>query len=452
MAAFAGLGAAVALLALIKINPGVYVGCAAAFVLVRATVPAPWTRIAAAATAAVLLLLPAAVQASIADFAWVGDYIAFSTLVVGAALVVFPGLPLTVQRRYWFVMAAAAAATACIVILATMATGSSAFAILNAVLLQNLHFVRNWYIPLHHGAAGVPVAAASAIAAVAYRLSRSRPELRGYGDKAALILKAAVVIAGIVLLLFPVEWFFVILTPFCWLLLVPPRGTREIQTTARGMVGMVGAIMSLYPFPVAGHQVNIGALIPALAIPVLACDLLVFADLRSTIPLVPAGRSTFLALLAVTAAGTALTLRSVHEYWLDRPLGLPGTTWIHADPDQAADLVWVTRQLSRCKSSYSLPGMFSFSFWAGHPMPTGQNMNVTLAFIRPEQQAAIVQKLAAEPDLCIVYNPDALAFFDRGQAATDPPLLHFVKNSFTPVAQRGGYFIRRQRTPPAASP
>ena len=62
-----------------------------------------------------------------------------------------------------------------------------------------------------------------------------------------------------------------------------------------------------------------------------------------------------------------------------------------------------------------MPGLLSFAFWTGHALPTTLNINDVLAFIRPAQQKSIVEALSRRSDLCVVYNPKYLRFFDRGQ-------------------------------------
>jgi hypothetical protein len=55
-----------------------------------------------------------------------------------------------------------------------MGAGSSLHGILNAVLLQNMYFVRNWYIPLYVGGRGLSAASLSLAAAGAYCLGVTR--------------------------------------------------------------------------------------------------------------------------------------------------------------------------------------------------------------------------------------------------------------------------------------
>ena len=327
-----------------------------------------------------------------------------------------------------------------------MLAGSSAHAILDATLLQNAHFIRNWYFPLQVGPSGLLAATASVLAACAYYVSGSRPHMQDYRNLGVFGLKSGFVILGGIMLVLSPPKMFLTLVPFCWLLMVPPAGTQRQHTIARGVAGLIGAVMSLYPFPVGNYQqINIGALLPVVMVPILAYDVLTALHQREAVRRLPGWRYSFLAVTTVLVLGAAVTLRSAREYWHSVPLGLPGTSLIRAGQEQADDLRWVTAQLSSCTSSYSMPGMLSFTFWAGHSLPTALNINDVLAFISAAQQESIVQELSRQPDLCIVYNPEILQFFDRGQIQTNPPLLRYLHTDFAPTAERDGFVILKRR-------
>ena len=265
-----------------------------------------------------------------------------------------------------------------------MLAGSPGYALLNAVLLQNAHFIRNWYQPLDLGQYGLPAAAASAITAVVYFASGSRPVMQKHRSLGVLALKCMFVMLGGISILCAQPLVFPILTPFCWLLIVPPTEHQQMHPIGRSVAGLIGAIMSFYPFPVAGHQIQIGGLLPVIAMPVLARDVLTSLHERGVRRL-PALFSTFWAATFVLALGTVVTVRNALTYWHNVPLGLPGTSLIRVNPAAADDLRWVTAELSSCASSYSMPGLFSFTFWTGHALPTTLNINDVLAFIQPAQ-------------------------------------------------------------------
>jgi hypothetical protein len=446
----AGFGVAVAGLALVKINIGAFVGGGLALVLLRVTAPSLWTRIALPAVVAGLLVLPVAVQALLFDFAWVRLYCVFSTMTIAAVLLVVRTvqLPVLLRPADWWVVVAAGIFTCVAVVGGMMLAGSSAYGILDAAVLQNARFIRNWYVPLVLDWPGLLAPTVSVLAALAFPLAGQRPRMRRFHERGILVLKLAFVLLGFLLFFFP-GLLFRVLVPFCWLLMVPPAGVLPRQTTARVAGGLIGAVMSLYPFPVAGHQINIGALVPVMMIPILAHDVWAAMPSPAAGGRREASRLSALAAVILLGIGTGVTLQiaSVYwnMYWNDTPLGLRGTSLIRVDPEQAEDLRWVTAQLSSCGSWYSLPGLLSFAFWTRHALLTTQNINDALAFIPPERQERIVEALSRAPDLCVVYNPELLRFFDRGQLRGDPPLLHFILADFVQVAERHGYVILRRR-------
>ncbi len=447
-AAFVCLGAVIAGLALVKINIGVFVGGGVALALLLNTAPSAWTRIATPVVTLGLLVLPFAIEGLLWDFWWVKLYSIFSFLVIAAALLVCLATPQqTILRPAdWWILAGGAGLGGLVIVGGMMLTGTSAYAILDAVVLQNAHFLRNWYVPLQTLPIGLSSAAISVVTAVTYYVCISRPHLHYYLDPGIVILKSGFVLLGIVLLHSP-PLEFQVLVPFCWLLMVQHPGTEPPHVVSRGAGGLVGAAMSLYPFPVAGHQVNVAALMPIVMIPVLARDII--KALRRNEPVaraIAAPRFAFLVVGGVLGLGVAGTVQSAREYFRRVPLGLPGTDLIRASEQHVDDLRWVTAQLASCSSFYSIPGMWSFAFWSGHALLTTQNINDVLAFIPPAQQQIIVQIISRQSDLCVVYNPTYLQLFDRGQIRSDPPLLHYVKTALVAVAEHDGFVILRQRT------
>jgi hypothetical protein len=238
---------------------------------------------------------------------------------------------------------------------------------------------------------------------------------------------------------------FRVLVPFSWLIMVVPRSTTSHVAVLRAYVGLLGAVLSFYPFPVAGHQIDIGALIPVAMLPVLGCDVLVALRDRNA-RLFSIGRPgqlfAALVLLLFFAEGTAQSGRLYRD---NVPLDLPGTALIRLPQDQVNTLRWVVGQLGTCKSSFSMPGLLSFAFWTGHALLTPMNINHVLAFIRPDRQLVIVQALRESPGLCVVYHEHLLRLLDRGQIATDPPLLRYIRDEFVPANERAGYAILKPK-------
>jgi hypothetical protein len=447
--ALVGIGAVIVALALIKINVGVFVGLPFLIVLLRNSSNRILWTIVAPLAAILMIILPVAVESLLFSFPWVRVYCLFCFLSIAATSLVYLGAARTplMGTRSWAILVASGGVTALLIVGAMMVAGSSAFAILNAVVLQNADFVRNWYVPIRVGATGVFSATMSLLAAGAYWVSGTQPKLRPYRKHAVLMMQAIFVLAGL--------WFCFrnspihivkYLTPFCWLLLTSPDVDATPFRTARSVTVLIAATMLLYAFPVAGHQVHIVAVFPLVVLAVLARDVaLALSGHRylERVPLLswmPAGIAAL-----VFAMGGFATLGAVRTYSTGVELGLPGTSFIRVDRQRAEDLQWVSSQLLRCSASYSIPGLYSFSLWTGQSLPTTLNVNWQMNFLSWKQQEFIVDALSVEPDLCIVYDPDLLNFSDRGQAATNPPLLKFVFTDFAPSSERHGYIILRRR-------
>ena len=444
-----GIGAAASGLFLVKINFGAFVTSALVLVLLQVTEPGSLTRIGRPIVAAALLVQPLALAALLFDFDWVRIYCIFSTLVTVATLLVFLNVPAkaVLKSRDWLIIAAGGMLTGIVAVGGMLLAGSSAHAILDAVLFQSADIVRNWYLPFYTGRLGLLLAVVSVVAAAAFSLAETRPQLHRYRDPAVVLLKIGFVLCGGILFARRDDLFRA-LSPFCWLIMVGSSGIHHRHPIARGMAGLIGATMSFYPFPVAGHQIAIASLVPIMMMPILAHDLLTTFLQRNVGKFLPAwSRSGFLATTIAAVIGTAATAQAAREYRWSVPLGFPGTSLIRIHEHHAEDLRWIMAQLSACGSSYSLPESLSFAFWTNRFPVTAQHVNDVLGFIKNSRQQEIVNELAQEPDLCVVYNLANLKVLDRGQMQTDPPLLHFVLTELVPFSERDGYIILKRRIP-----
>ena len=197
--ALAGIGAAIAALTLIKINVGIFVGLPLLIVLLRKSSNQILWMILAPVAMIFLIILPVALQSLLFSFTWVRTYSLFCLLSVAATGLVIlevPGTPL-METRSWGILVASGGVTALLIVGAMMLAGSSAFGILNAVVLQNAGFVRNWYIPIHVGTSGILSATVSLLAAGAYWISGARPKLRPYRKHAILAMQSIFILAGL---------------------------------------------------------------------------------------------------------------------------------------------------------------------------------------------------------------------------------------------------------------
>jgi hypothetical protein len=431
------LATALASLALIKINFGIYVGSALVFALLCATRPAWWTRLAVAALACAMVALPFVVESFLLAFDWVRYSIVSSTCTIAAVLIMAlatrPAPRLT--GRDWAIFVATGLAAGIVIVGLMILDGSSPYAILNAVILQNFTFAKNWYIGTPVGFRGAAISILSVCACLFTRFARTDDRLSPHTDTLLTVASTIFVVSTLVSVAHAGR-IIIVLTPFCWLGLV--RAPASIGRTA---LCLLAATMSLYPFPVAGHQLNIAAL------PTLLVALLVLHDLAARD--LPAWLSPGPARVAGGAALAALlgffTIRSAGDYASAAPLQLPGTEHIRVPADRLADIRWANAALRSCRTSYTLPGQFSYGLWAKHRLVTDLNVNHQLAFLSWEQQQRIVDAMAREPDLCVLYDPTLLRFFDRGQIRTNPPLVRYILANGVEEDRRGNLILLRIR-------
>jgi hypothetical protein len=450
ISALAAISVIVAALGLIKINLGAYVAGVVGLALLRITKPATWTRLAKPIAIAGLLFLPFLVESLLSGFLWVKFYIAFSTLVIGTSVLIFQTLPRepTIRSRHWLLSVGTGSIACLIIIGGSILSGSSLPAILNAVILQNVNFIKHWYIPINLGTSGLLAAGASLFIAATYSLTMSNPGFVTRRDLGLVVFRLVYVSLGLAFmftLVRPIQ----ILTPFCWIIMIPPPTSARQHMFGRSVLGLLGAVLSLYAFPIAGDQVTIAAVPAILAVPIVGHDLVIEVQrLRLVVPLIGLRHLRALAAGALLLFGAFVTLRSAYAYLRDVPLGLPGTGLIRVDKGRAEELGWISERLAACKNSYFIPGLWSFAFWTGHPLVTGQNVNV-LAFISPAQQEAIVRELSRRSDLCVVYNPVYLRRLSRGLIETNPPLLRYIEEELLPIARHGDFVVLEPRHSPS---
>src|SRR5262249_39531593 len=101
-------------------------------------------------------------------------------------------------------------------------------------------------------------------------------------------------------------------------------------------------------------------------------------------------------------------------------------------------------QLSRCEAFYTFPGQLSFYIWTGKPNPTGLSVDDQLGLLSQEQQEHIISDLSVHSDMCVLTAPELYQFWDRGQLATDPPLLRYIESNFRPFAMEGPFTLLKR--------
>ncbi len=447
------IGAILAGLLLTKINIGAFAGLALA--LVAAPARHAWRGLGAVLAGAGMLL-PLALMLPLFRLGWAVQYWVFATATVGAALTAWVGGERegSPTRQQWTAALAAAACTAAATLAATFGLGSTPYAVLDAVVLQNGRLVRNWCLPLSFPPWALGLAVAALAAAGCLRVAFRRGPARELARLAAAWLKLAAGGGGVVLIAFmaagvqpsstPLATLFQCLMPVSFLLLVPGAG-RAAVGAGRGCLGLLTAFMVLYAFPVAGSQLAVAAVLMVCALPVLltegAAELRALRPGRLSQALQPSARARALASLLGLVVLAQLTAQAWRDWSGGRAAELPGAALIHLTQDEWSRTHWVLQRVASCPALYTFSGSMSFYFWTDRPSPTAINSNDALGLLSASQQERVVSDLARQPGLCIVSTPGQLKLFDRGQIASRPPLLRYIEDNFETIAENGPYAI-----------
>ncbi len=446
-------GATAALLALTKINVGVFFLGAAVCWLAANAAPARLARFFLWALAAGCALLPFVLMRSLFDQPWVRMY---ALVFAGAALSLTLALPRVTQPRVgapvWTAFAIAFGLVGSGVVALTLARGSSLAGLLHGVLLDPLRhpgvysFGMNWRV----GTGVLAIASLAGAALVARQQAWEHPRFR------SLVALVRVVAAAIFLCsplqLIPTSmaaWGMCYGVTLAWLFVVPLQSNRE-AAQLRGWLALVLVFQFLQGYPVAGSQINWGTF---LWVPLLALGLADAAPVLRSLALMGNGGIRRLAIAAVAGVTlfTAGQLGKIgaERFYSSQPLALPGAESLRLPDDITYDLRIITENLrAHADLLFSFPGIFSANLWSGLRPPTPANATHWFSLLRPAQQQEIVDRLEAAPRAAVLVQRDLLEFLDRQHFSTASPLRDWFVVHFQPVLKIDGYeiWLRRGRT------
>jgi hypothetical protein len=476
------LGCLVAAIALTKVNLGLFVAIAAGLVFLKAGPPARWRRFAEFSLGLFGFVLPVALMSPLFMFSWARNYALVAMASIGAALLIAHAMgPLSeIPVPIWRWAALSFTACAALIILPFYIHGTTLTALFQMTVLQHVGAARNWYHSLHISWINLlAVATSLAAAGIAYRrmpgilsgdlaagihapvfpgkagpsvMARMRSLTASIRvDDCLLALKA---LAGLTCIFQLAggrlaDVLFKYCVPFAWLVLVPTRHAAVEETrVGRTALCFLAVFVFLYAYPVAGAQVFF-ANVPAgvLAVVLLRDATLGIADSApgAFFPprLVRAGRLAGAALIA--ALFSVQLLGAYRSYEKDVSLEMPGAARLRVTPQQRAIYHFITDKVASCEALYSVPGLFSLYFWTARDSPTNLTAGNAIGLLTASQQSVIVNDLSRYTGMCIVYSPELVEYWRRGQDLTQSPLARYVRSEFAPVAEFDGYFILKRR-------
>lgn len=461
--AIAALGAAVAALALVKINVGIFALAAVALVCAVSYAPLADRRHVRAVVELGFVSLPLVLMAGELGQAWVREYAVHVSVAALAVVVVLRArevprrAPEELRRLVGGLVAVGL--TSC---LAIVGAGTSPSGLIDGLIGRPLQLSDAFSIPLELAGGIFLLDAIALVGAVAY-LHLARRASAG-GSIWTLAVPVASILIGFEMALSPLGETFPFDTTtipghqlgmlaFAWVALVPrPGGSPPAVEFARLLLPPLAVLQALHAFPVAGSQVHWSAflLVPVGAICV-GNGVRGLAQALANRP----GRRVF---ATAATVGAVLTLAFVANVTLREelrdarttydalaPLDLPGARDVRVFPEEAEVYRAVASSIeSNCRLFVTLPGLNSFYIWTGKDPPTGHNATAWTTLFSDELQREIIEEIDPIEDLCLLEN-EAIAAGWEVSGVADGPLVRYLRQGFEPVESIGGYELRRRR-------
>lgn len=439
------VGWCVGLLALTKVNLGLFFGTAIAAALL--TVPRDGLEKAARAMVHVCAVaMPFVLMRAHLTRPWAFAYASLVS-VSAAALVVATARrgvePSRPKRQLLWVGAGGLAAIFGVSILVLL-HGTTPVGLLQGWLLRVVAFGEVFDLPADVGVAGTVVAAASFGLALAHRLAIAGR----LGTRGANVLSH--VIRGLKLMLLAGIPYSVhrdptvlltVAAPLTWLVTVDT--SPAARRPPRLILGWATVMLLQWGYPVYGSQAvwSVLMLLPTMAVAghdaMARCTWL---GRRSTVLL---ARAAVPALLLVYLGVGPLSITAAYRTYRDQyPLPFPGAERIRLPADTAATYIGLVGLLRRESDTFiTMPGMGSLYFWTGRQPPTGFNATAWMTLLRDTEQQEIIAAVAGRERVLAVVNPVITRFWVGSRDIRDEPLVRYLRERFRPVARFGEFVV-----------
>lgn len=435
----ASLGSLAAAIVLTKINLGACVVLALSLTFLSMLNAGRWQRIGLWLVVAAAIAFPAILMRGRISEPWVLAFCIVETLSIGAVtlVVLSPGVPPQFRWRDGVIAVAAFVASIIVISSFVFARGTTPAAMVRWLIIwPATRFGQGWFLspPIHWLA--IPWAMIAPLAAWLFWAKKKN-------HVAITYLKAG--FAGVILLCLGIgpDWIFSLGAPFLWLVAVPP--TKPLPAAGilgRTVLAAVGVLQILYAYPVAGSQLRFATVFVILA--ALVCFWDVLGPLQEILPLryqnARWSRFAGLAVLLLGAYYAQTGWRAYRSYEALSPLQLPGSSRIHLKAGRAMGLQHIVVQArSSCTSLLTAPGMFSFNSWTGLRSPNLLTSENWMSFLTDPEQTEITRELSHDPRACVIYNPEVVNFWTRGEDTSSMPLMRFINEEFHVVTTEYGY-------------
>jgi hypothetical protein len=450
------LGALPAALLLIKVNIGIFAILATGLSLSFHTRKNGFSKTSGAAFIAASLFLPYALmrhqlanpQALVYCVLVTASIAAFSQILISS------NRAISITSRDCWIAFIAFLFTFAVIVLVTVAQGSSLQSMLDRLVLQHLKVSVGglWYAPVSLSAkwrywSFIGIAAAGW---VAFSMKN-----KGHRSLKYLFPIKLLFGLGVIATLFSTNGCHLLAfaTPLCWLLLYPlPERCDSRLGFLRTLLCTTAVIQTLCAYPVAGSQaLFIRILLILVGIVCIDDFWLWFASQYDL-----GGRHPSLLRVAGSVALLCLVLNYAYLGYAQREsynalpaLNLAGASRIHLNDQQAREYQWLTRSsINNCDILIGLPNIPSLNFWAGMNPPGRLNVDAWMLVLSDQEQSEIELELSKHPRACAIYNAEILGFWNRnGRDMSGLRLVRYIHDEFKPAGSMDNFvlLVRNER-------
>jgi hypothetical protein len=348
---------------------------------------------------------------------------------------------------------AGAVSVSVIVIAGTMWEGMSLRTLLEGVLWGPLKHPGVFEIPL--GVSAGKALFLALVSACIGGLYRFRDQWQAHPDWVnALRCIIGLCVIGL-LIADPSSDFFRLALPYVVILLpiglIPAKNGLWPQSDCvpRLFVAGLAATQFLQPYPVAGSQTNIAAVLillwAFLCVHDGASGLFYLARQKADWQEMICSRESILGGLVICTIPIVMFYSGgLHRHYHAPSLSLPGASSLHLSMGEEDTYQALAKDIrTNCNLLFTMPGMGSFNFWSEVPTPNGLNLTAWMKGLTLEQQQQILEILQRDAKACVIYNADLIRFWNTTPDDLEKlPLAHYILYEMPTVSRKQGYEIR----------
>jgi hypothetical protein len=314
-------------------------------------------------------------------------------------------------------LTAGACGCMCLVVLLTMAMGTTLSSLIFDLVLLPGRFATALHLEFFEPAGdGAPITYSAVVVAVlAYWAPRFVRERAGWIG----VLKFAVGSAFVCGFLYKDRIALTASLLFLWLL-IAGRRPGEPGYSNRLLLAVLSPLFSLQLYPIAGQQVDWASLMPMTAAAILMADgidCLQAAGISSMLRVAPAvQRITALIALVMFAVTGVETVRSLTRWRRNPSLDVAGAHWLRLPTTDHVRLRATVAAINEnCREVLTVPRMASFSFWSEVPMVEPKRITSGPEDIREEEVREIREYVGG----CVLVSQNTYLFWSRQKGTTD---------------------------------